>query len=105
LEKAEWDNRFHVALDNCTDVSIFSNKRLLDNVHQSDNAWIIEGHKRGSEIKFDNEGTFMGMVVLYSEHASANVICENDLEEACETFKIPDWGVRAMWMRISMILF
>jgi hypothetical protein len=96
LEEVDWDYRFHLALDNCTDVSIFLNERLLDNVHQNENA--IKGHKCGSKILFDTEGRFMGMAVLFSKHASANAnaICEYDLEEACETFKIPDWSVRAV---------
>jgi hypothetical protein len=51
---------------------------------------------KGSEIKFDTEGIFFGLVFLHSEHASANVICENVLERARNTFKIPNWGVRVI---------
>lgn len=86
----EWDNRYHVALDNCTDVSIFANRNLLENLRTADETWRIGGHKAGSEICFDKQGKFMGLDVLYSSNASANVLCERDVEENYTAHYIPN---------------
>ena len=84
----------HVALDNCTDKSIFMNKNLIKSIKKSDHKWILTGHKKGVELELDQQGTFMGVEVLYSRGASCNVLCQFDLEEKYLCRTIPGICVR-----------
>ena len=51
--------KWHVAMDNCTDVSIFCNRSLLRDVESSAVVWTITGHAKGAEIVLDEFGHFM----------------------------------------------
>jgi hypothetical protein len=44
----------------------------------------------------NTEGDFIDMTVMYSNGASCNILCQTDVERACDTFVIPDWGVRVI---------
>ena len=90
-------NRWQVAMDNCTDVSIFCNKDLLTNLRKARAKWIISGHKRGSDIELTTAGDFYCCEVLFSREASCNVLCQYDARNECGAwnfYEIPGWGVR-----------
>jgi hypothetical protein len=86
----------HVALDNCTDVSIFSNAVLLSNIREADDQWSVTGHAKGAEIIMDKQGIFSDFTVMFSDSASCNVLCQYDVETKCECYNIPWWGIRVM---------
>jgi hypothetical protein len=88
--------KWHVAMDNCTDVSIFCNRSLLKDVESSAVLWTITGHARGAEIVLDEVGAFHGFSAMYSERASCNELCQHDVAKSCDTFEIPEWGIRVM---------
>jgi hypothetical protein len=77
-------------------VSIFANKKLLDDVKISDNVWVITGHAKGAEIILDEVGKFHDFDAMYSKDASCNVLCQYDVMQICDTFEIPDWGIRVL---------
>ena len=95
-DRVEEMTKYHVALDNCTDVSIFMNKDLLTRMRNSEYVWTVTGHKRGSDLVLNTEGDFYDMTVMYSRGASCNILCQADVESACETYVIPNWGARVM---------
>ena len=86
----------HVAMDNCTDCSIFVNKQLLKGLRRSEYDWVITGHKRGSDLVMNTEGDFLGLPVLHSKGASGNVLCQRDVGQKYNMFEIPNWGIRVM---------
>jgi hypothetical protein len=45
---------------------------------------------------FEKTGKFIGLDVLYHNEASANVLCERDVEEKYDTYYIPGWGKRVV---------
>ena len=96
---AEMDHALNdtdIALDNCTDVSIFKNKALLSDVKESEYQWTVSGHAEGVDIIMTETGKFHGVSAMFSEEASCNVLCQYDVQEMYDCYEIPGWGVRVV---------
>jgi hypothetical protein len=53
---------------------------------------MMDGDKAGSKLTFEKAGVFTGLDELYSAHASANVLCEHDVEEMYDVLLYPWMG-------------
>jgi hypothetical protein len=83
-----------IALDNCTDVSIFSNKDLLTDVKRG-SRWEITGHKADVSIFTNLTGSFGKLEVVYAKDAAANVLCQSDVADIYPLYEV-DAGIRVM---------
>jgi hypothetical protein len=83
-----------IALDNCTDVSIFCNRRLLTDVTQGPR-WEITGHKANVSIYTNLSGNFGLMNVVYAKDAAANVLCQSDIAELYPLYEV-EKGIRVL---------
>ena len=83
-----------IALDNCTDVSIFCNRELLTNVTRGPR-WQITGHKADVSIYTNLCGKYGIMDVVYAKDAAANVLCQSDVAEIYPLYEV-EKGVRAI---------
>ncbi len=78
-----------VALDNCTNVSVFKNHKLLQNIRRSDDRCTIAGHKQGAELPINLCGEFRKTTVMFFIHAGANVLCQDDVVNNYKCYEIP----------------
>jgi hypothetical protein len=85
---------FDIALDNCTDVSIFRNGALLTGTKRGA-TWEVVGHKAGVSIFTDKIGYFDRVEVLHAPEAAANVLCQADLAKVYPMYEVAA-GVRVV---------